>query len=63
MLSKVLQRANLKEFKMDLILKTIEKIRFLLKKTQNPIWAEHLGFSHERMLKIFFMKKELEMKR
>ena len=56
-LSKVLQRVNLKEFKLDIFQKTIEKIKFLLKTTENPESAEILSFSHERMLSSFFAKK------
>ena len=62
-LSQVLQRANLKEFKLDVFQKIIEKIKFILKTTENPDWAEILSFSHERMLNSFFAKKQLELKR
>lgn len=54
---------NLKELKLDFLQKIIEKIKFILKNTEDPQSAEILSFSHSRMLTCFFAKKEMELKR
>lgn len=61
--AKVLKKYNLKNLKSDTIQKTIEKIRFLLAKVEEPLISEKLASAHYTLLQVFFMKKEADLRK
>lgn len=62
-LAECLSRCKAIELKADLILKSIEKINEEISKSAEPVTVDKLSHCHSIIMRQFFAKKELDMRR